>query len=201
MSTLFIDVEPIKKYLQIEHDADDDVLTFLINEAEGLFQHEVRRLAAPGTDLVEHFDGGVSRFFLRDYPLQSGSVTVTDTKGTPDISDDETFDTDLYRIDERRGWITRTTANGTIRLWAHGHRRWKVAYKGGLDQHPDWNSGEHSLKRMVTASIRDLVAHWYLNENPGATQVREGDVSKTVISADVPPRVQRVWDRLKDPVF
>ncbi len=199
MLTGLLDVSAAKAYLEVDHDDDDGLIGDLVIQGEALLEERLQRRVfagtSPGDDITEFFDGGVGRFFLEHYPVKTASpaLIVTDTKGTLDTADDEVFDTDLYRLDDRQGVVTRTSNAGDLRIWGQGHRRWKVVYLAGLDLDPHWDA---RIMRVLQASLRDLVAHWYENRNPGARSVADGRGVKVELDTKnaIPLRICAIWD-------
>lgn len=194
-------VDQFKNYGFVEHDGDDELIGDLIEEAEARMVGYLEVPIAADT-FTEYHDGGTSVLTLHRYPIDEDSVTVTDTQGTSeDVTDDEVMAATTYRIYADRGQIMRTSSAGQRKTWAHGRRRWKVEYDGGLDKHPLWES---VVKLDLRGSIRDLVKEWYDNRSPGAALESEGGgISRTIEAEDrgIPIRVREVWDRYRAPQF
>jgi hypothetical protein len=152
--------------------------------AEALMRRAVSRdLFAPsaGSEQEEHFDGGQHKLFLKHYPVISGSVTVVDTKGTVDATDDEDLDADLWRLDPEAGTVARVTANGSRRIFDDGVRRWKVKYRGGMDQEENWVTIQAALKE----SIHRLVSHWYNDPGRTAADPRGREKEREIVPEDI----------------
>lgn len=191
---VIVDLDQVKSLLPIEHTGHDVLIKDLIDRAEARLTSFIRRaLIAPpsGQKRTEHFDGGVHRFRLRDFPVEETSVTVTDTMGTKATADDETYDSDLWRLDPDTGILYRTSSFARPMTWGLGIRRWKVDYRGGLNLHADWDD---VIRPELESSIIDLVADWYENTNPRVTDVGEGPgISRELMTKALPPRIERVW--------
>lgn len=185
-----------KDYLEVEHTGDDTLIGELVDEAEARMMGYLE-VPITATTYTEFHDGGTSILFLRRFPIDGTSVTVTDTQGTSeDATDDETFSATKYRVYADRGEIMRTSTTGQRKTWAHGRRRWKVEYDGGLDQHPLWST---VVQPELRGTIRALVAEWYDNRQPGAGSESDGEVRRSTPGSerDIPSRVQSVWDQYR----
>lgn len=187
----------VKDYLNIAHTEHDGLLDQLMDDAEGRLQQYLRRPIVADTH-TEYLDGGSERLFLTNHPV--GSITsITDTKGTNTVTDDEALSTDLYRLESEMGIVYRTTANGAASCWGAGRQRWKIIYTGGLDVGSYWTSYEIDALR---ASLRDLVATWYNDRSPESkSQQFGGGMGQTNYEGELPPRVRSVWDHFVEPVF
>lgn len=193
-------VDEAKAYLTIEHNDDDVLVGDLIEEAEATLQGYLE-VPIESVETTEYHDGGTSVLFLRRFPIDEDGITVTDTQGTSeDATDDEEAEASKYRVYPEKGQLVRTSTTGIRSRWPVGHRRWKVEYTGGLDQHPDWS---RRVKAELRASLRDLVAHWYLNREAAVSRINEGaGMSKSFAATDreIPGRVRAVWDRYTVPI-
>lgn len=196
---VLLTIDQFKNYGEVEHDGDDELIGDLIAEAEARM---VGYLEVPITsaERTEYHDGGTSVLFLSHFPIDETSVTVVDTQGTSeDATDDETVAATAYRVYPEHGQIVKTSTNGQRRDWAHGLRRFKVTYTGGLDKHPLWDA---SLKHELRGTIRDLTLEWYDNRSPGAGSERDGGgLSRSTPGTErqIPSRVREVWDRYRVP--
>lgn len=188
-------VAEAKRHLDLGEDGDDydDVVADLIEAAEADFElYTGLRIVAQAE--TRYFDGDVKRFVLPFWPVKPDSVTIVDTYGTTATTDDETYSSDYYRVDEERGIIHRTSSIGVPKFWGAGVRRWKVTWTGGINQRWDWASLRVSLK----GTIRDLVVDRFTNHNPRATEERDGGgVGRSLERGALPSRVREKWDELK----
>lgn len=194
-----LSVAQVKNYANIEHDGDDELVGDLIEEAEARLQGYIR-IPIESSAYTEYHDGGTSILFLERWPLDASTVVVTDTQGTEGAGDDETVDSDRYRVDASRGEVMRTSISGQRQTWAGGRRRFKVAYEGGLEKHEHWDD---FVEAELRASLRDLVVEWYYNRSPGASSEREGaGIGRNTgpESREIPARVRAVWDHYTVPM-
>jgi hypothetical protein len=194
LETKLLDLDEAKASLNVEHDEDDELITDLIVEAEANFENYVESPITKET-FTEYFNGGGSKLFLRHFPVDASSVTITDREDPDDTTDDEVQDEDKYEVYPQEGIIVRTTPSGDIGrgvTWAHGARRWEVQYDAGLDQSDDWTQDEQTIK----SSIRDLVVHRYEFAKPNVKRERWGAGRQIDTKVGpLPVRVKSVWDR------
>ena len=189
-------LEEVKARFPVEHDDDDDLLTNLIEEAHARLQSHLERQIRSAS-YTEYFDGGKGKLFLRHWPIAADPApVVTDTGGTIGAGDDVVLaEADYYRVDPETGIIERTSSIGTPQVWEPGVRRFKVTYTGGLDSDSEW---DEVIEPELRSSLRDLVAFWYEQPNPGVTSEEFGPgARRKFVTEDLPPRVRGVWDKYR----
>lgn len=190
-----LNLSEIKDDLNIDHNDQDTHLNNLIDEAEADLQAYLNT-PITSTTYTERFDGGSERFILDRTPIDENSVTVTDKETKGDATDDETEDTEDYRIYPEKGIIRASSDNGARRRWASGLRRFEVEYDAGLENYTDWTNF-HKLR--LKNSIRQLVSYRYEYDAGVTSESYGGGFSKTLSGKPLPPDVQRVWDYYAEP--
>ena len=184
----------VKAMLRIEHDEDDALIEMLLGDAHARMQGYLER-DLEGEERTEYFDGMVTRFFVRHWPIDNdASLVITDTQGTAVVTDDEVVvAADEYRVDWEKGSIVKTTPHAYRSIWEPGRRRFKVVYTGGIEHDPDY---ETQIKPTLRRTIVQLVSMWY--EKPiGVSDDREAmGVGRKFIEG-IPKDITDVWDALK----
>lgn len=89
--------------------------------------------------VTEYHDGGGDSLFLTQFPVVTGSVTVSDRLQNELVSDTN------YFTDEKRGIVQH------IHRWPEGFRHWKVEYQAGLAATPADVPGD--IKKAVLMLI------------------------------------------------
>ena len=188
-------LEEIKAFMVIEHDDDDAMLSVLHLAAERRFETFTGR-PVTAAEVTDYFDGGKGRFFLPAYPISSSAdLTIIDTNGLVDESNNETVETSKYRVYHQKGTVLRTSDRGLVRgyagklVWPDGAQRYKVTWTGGLDQLTDWGRRHRPI---LAQSIKLLVLDWY---DLGAQVLSQG--TKDAVKTDklpLPPIVSAIWE-------
>lgn len=182
---VFLSLADAKNYLRVTSTDEDDVIADLIAAAERFIEAEVGRFLT-AVSATEHVSVGRNSrgFGVRNWPVSStATITVTDPNAT-DVTG--IFDVD-YTTGRFRAYHLITAGTYT------------VTYTGGVSLSDSWAATRASLVNAV----RDLVAEWYANRDPGASSVTDGDYSRVTASpvtgADggVPPRVMAVIKLLR----
>lgn len=189
-------VDQVKNYLDIEFADHDTQISELILALEARFEQFAKATISNTSYTGEVHDGGTRRLYLKHSPVKSkASVSINDTQGTiDDTTDDETIETDRYRVDLEAGVIHKTSTAGLPDTWADGIRRFEVDYDAGLDNYDDWAQKKLALR----PSMRRCVAGWYENQVPTQTRERSGPVRTEFqpIEGDLPKEVVKTWSRV-----
>lgn len=193
MDGLLLGLDDVKDALGVDHDADDEYLSRLIEDSESLMTRFIGTNIL-GTTYTEYFDGGVSKFFLTHAPVKADSVTISNLSTPEDATDDEDLDANEFRLYPDEGILQKISTlgyGGREVYFAPGERRWKVVYTAGLEYGEDWEEDQNTLR----ASLRDLVVTLYNNPDPRISQERFG--TGTGVSLDrsaVPERILHTWE-------
>lgn len=185
---VLLSVEAAKLYLRITDSVEDDLIGTLIEQAEAFAQGYIGRTFA-STEQTHRISVGVNStgFMIPNAPLDSSEApTVTYYGPNEDTGTDVT--------------TSFTVTYGTGRCYAGGiipQGEYVVVATGGMENRSDWST---VASVRLTGAIRDLVAEWYANRDPGASSVTDGDMSRVTASPvtgatfGIPPRVLAVLD-------
>lgn len=167
-----------KAYLRVTGTDEDGVIADLIASAEAACQGYIGRpfTAVASTDYPV-VGRNATGFGVKHWPVSSSAtVLVLDHDGS-DV-------TSIFDINYATGRFVTSRIIGT--------GQYTVTYTGGMSLAPTWDRD----RMRLTGSIRDLVAEWYANRDPGASSVADGDMSRVTVASKrgIPPRVISVWD-------
>jgi hypothetical protein len=179
-----VTVEEIKRYLNINHTADDEDISDLILGAEGQLQSYLgRRLLAVLT--TEDVDGGRMVYWLKNYPVDPASLEVLDNQLGVAVP------AQRYSLDSKHRKVSFTAHTSLF-----GPRRLTFQYTGGLSLDPDWDV---VIRPELKKTIKQLIIGDYDNPDPmlRAEGSGAGLVRSVVYDEGIPLRVREVWDKYR----
>lgn len=167
-----------KDYLRLTTTDEDDAVAGLIAAAEAFLASRIGRIFTAASVAEQVSVGRNSRGFgVANFPVSPSVAPVVIDPAGDDV-------TALFDIDYATGRFRahRLLTDGT----------YTVTYTGGLSLSPRWDD----WRVMLAGAVRDLVAEWYANRDPGASSVTDGDMSR-VTDGGIPPRVSAVISLLR----
>lgn len=170
-------------YLRIEAEeaaAESALLDALLVRAQAMLEAWLgrpilARTFEDDTDEARPDDRPVTRLLANAYPLDAGSLTVTDADGTD-------VDATTYRVKALTGEIIGL-AGVTF-----PNPPYTLAYDAGLELHPLYDD---QIEPLVSAAILDIASDLYHARNPRAAgESAGGGASTTYANQALPERVQ-----------
>jgi uncharacterized phiE125 gp8 family phage protein len=182
---VFLTLADAKAYLRITTADEDDVIASLIEAAEAFLTSRIGRLITAAETAEKVSVGRNSRSFgMKNWPVSSSATLTIIDADDNDLSDSLDIDYAAGRVR-----ASHILSPGT----------YTVTYTGGVSLSTSWTQYEP----ILAGAVRDLVAEWYANRDPGAGSVTDGDMSRvtaggtTGISDGVPARVEGVIKLLR----
>lgn len=179
-------VDEVKDYLRVEHDADDDLITALRTAAIGAIQIY---LGVPIVGVERTYSdralsgrrGGPTSLILPVTPIDPATLEVVDLDGNDVDAADLT-------VDAATG-IVRYTDGSPFPFGPYA-----ITVEVGLEFDPEY---EDTIEPVLGLAIRDVVADWYRNRNPRATNESSSGVSVSYTVDELPPRVRATLNPLR----
>jgi len=180
-TTSTTEVEALKAYLRITHDAEDGLLASLLASAKAWAEGY---LGTPLTAVERTYSIGVAPretyLTIPAAPVDAAlPIVIRDPSGG-------LYDSDAFTLNANAGLLT---TGGTIagrQLLTPG--TWSVTCTAGMSVRSDYAS---TLKPQFDHGIMLLAADWYANRNPRAASERDGDTSAAL--AEAPPWVIAIF--------